>query len=228
MDYANIHLYQGNRHPGANGWADDGHGSITWYINFYVRHQSPSGKPIQITEGGYHNIVTSYRLSEEADGKYAGQPGPEGAFGLLRNDILEKPAFRAVKNLNTILNDRGPDFQPDALNYAFDGCVNDMRQILFQKRNGDFYLTIWLELPSWDPQNSTDLYPSPQEVLFTLLNNHNITRVTLYTFNNNADMNTFSLPITNNQVILNVTDKISIIKLSNRTSTIITDLYQNK
>ena len=239
IDYANIHLYQGNRYPGTNGWGDHGHGSITWYMNFYARYQSPSGKCIQATEGGYHNIISSYGLSEEAEGKYAGrmfceffrrgiyrtywyefvdeaQPGPEGAFGLLRNNVTEKPAFRSVKNLISILSDKGPDFELNSLNYVFDGSINDMRQILFQKRNGDFYLVFWLEVSSWDPQNSTDLYPPTQEIVLTLLNNHNITSSTLYAFNNNADVNTFLLPIIDNQVTLNATDKISIIKLSTR------------
>lgn len=89
-----------------------------------------------------------------------------------------------------------------------------MRNILFQKRDGDFYLAIWLELSSWDPQTSTDLYPPAQKVLLTLFGNHTISSATLYAFNNNADVNTFVLPIDNNQVTLNVTDKISIIKLS--------------
>ena len=251
MDYANIHLYQGNRYPGTEGWSDQGQGSITWFLNFLARHQSPSGKRIQATEGGYHNIYTSYGLSEEAEGKYAGrmfaeffrrgiyrtywyelvdegQPGPEGAFGLLRNNVSEKPAFRAVKNLITILNDKGPNFEVDSLNYVFDGSMNDMRQILFQKCNGDFYLMIWLEASSWNPQTSTDLYPPPQEVLLTLLNNHNVSNATLYVFNNSADINTFILPINNNQVTLNVTDKISIIKLSNHTTLISVDIYQNR
>ena len=48
-----------------------------------------------------------------------GQPGPEGAFGLLRNDVSEKPAFRAVKNLITILSDKGPDFEVGSMNYVY-------------------------------------------------------------------------------------------------------------
>ncbi len=65
-----------------------------------------------------------------------------------------------------------------------------------------------------------DLYPPAQEVLLTLLNNHNITSVTLYAFNNTADVNTSMLPINNNQVTLSVTDKINIIKLSKNTNSI--------
>lgn len=96
-------------------------------MNFYARYQSPSGKCIQATEGGYHNIISSYDLSEEA-------------FGLLRNNVTENPAFRSVKHLISILSGKGPDFEPNSLNYVFNGSTNDIRQILFQKHNGDFYL----------------------------------------------------------------------------------------
>jgi hypothetical protein len=249
IDYANLHIYQYNRWPGSSGWGDHGFGSITWFLNWHAQYQSPSGKRIQATEGGYNNYFPVGGISEEAEGKYTarmlaeffrrgitrtyryelvneGQPGGEGVYGLLRNDISEKPSFRAVKNLITILSDRGPDFTPASLNYVFDGSVNDIRQILFQKRNGDFYLMVWLELPSWDVKANIDLYPPTQQVLLTLLNNHNISTATLYAFNNSADVNTFILPINNNQVTLNVTDKINIIKLSNSTNSILHDLYQ--
>ena len=41
IDYANIHLYQGTHNPGTSGSGDHEQGSITWYINFFARHQSP-------------------------------------------------------------------------------------------------------------------------------------------------------------------------------------------
>ncbi len=147
-----------------------------------------------------------------------GQTGREQVFGLLRNDLSEKPAFRAVKNLIGILGDKGPDFTPTSLNYVLDDSVNNIRQIIFQKRDGDFYLMVWLEVPSWDVDANVDLYPSVQEVLLTLLNNHNILSTTLYAFNSTADVNTSVLPINNNQVVLNVTDKINIVRLSNHTN----------
>jgi hypothetical protein len=156
-----------------------------------------------------------------------GQTGREFLFGLLRNDLSEKPAFRAVKNLITILSDKGADFKPGLLNYVLDDSVDNIRQILFQKRDGDFYLMVWLEVPSWDVDTNIDLYPPAQEVLLTLLNNHNISSATLYAFNNTADVNTSVLSINNNQVVLNVTDKISIVRLSNRTNLIPDGLYQD-
>jgi hypothetical protein len=248
IDYVNLHLYQSDRWPGNNGWGNHGYGSITWALNWLAWYQSPSGKPVQCTEAGYSNEYQGQGVSEEAGGKYTarmfaeyfrrgftrtykyelaneGQSGREGTLGLLRNDISEKPAFRAVKNLITILSDKGPNFVPGSLNYVLDDSVDNIRQILFQKRDGDFYLMIWLELPSWDVNAYKDLYPPAQEVLLTLLNNHNISSATLYAFNNTSDVNTSMLPINNNQVTLSVTDKINIIKLSNRTTSIPHDLY---
>ena len=248
IDYVNLHLYQANRWPGNNGWGDHGYGSITWALNWLAWYQSPSGKPVQSTEAGYSNEYQGQGVSEEAGGKYTarmfaeyfrrgfirtykyelvneGQSGREGTLGLLRNDISAKPAFRAVKNLIAILSDKGPNFVPGSLNYVLDDSVDNIRQILFQKRDGDFYVMIWLELPSWDVNAYKDLYPPAQEVLLTLLNNHNISSATLYAFNNTADVITSVLPINNNQMTLSVTDKISIIKLSNPSTLIPHELY---
>lgn len=250
IDYTNLHLYQGRRWPGANGTGEHGYGSITWFFNYLARHQSPSGKRIQATEAGCYNYVVGGGISEEAEGKYAARmfaeffrrgvartfkyelvdenkQGKEGTFGLLRSNITEKPAFRAVKNLISILSDKGSNFVPDSLNYVLNGSVNDTRQILFQKRDGDFYLMVWLELASWDMNASIDLYPPPQTVVLTLFDNHNISSATLYAFNNNADVNTSVLSINNNQITLNATDKINIIKLSNHTDSIPCVFYQD-
>lgn len=241
IDYVNLHLYQWRRWPGNNGSGDSGYGSITWFLDHQARHQSPSGKPVQATEAGYNNLVLKGGISEEAEGKYTirmfaeffrrgivrtfkyelvnedNKRGTEGVFGLLHGDLSEKPAFRAIKNLITILTDKGPDFAPGALYYLLNGNINNTHQILLQKRDYDFYLMIWLEVPSWDMTTSVDLYPPPQEVVLTLVNNHNISSATFYAFNNSADVNTSILPIIDNKVALNVTDKISILKLSSKT-----------
>ncbi len=116
IDYVNLHMYQGSYWPGMNGLGQNGSYSITWYLNELAPFQSPSGKRVQATETGYHNYIPHGGVSEEADGKYTvrelaeffrcgvyrtskyelvnqGQPGQEGVFGLLRNDLSEKPSF---------------------------------------------------------------------------------------------------------------------------------------
>ncbi len=93
-------MYQLTFWPDNNGWSVNGSRNITWYLDYLVSHQSPSGKCVQATEAEYHNDIENY--------------------GLLRNDLSEKPSFRAVKNLITILCDKGPNFEPDKLNYVLE------------------------------------------------------------------------------------------------------------
>lgn len=238
IDYVNMHPYFGVTWPDFPGWDANGSYSINWFRNYLAPRQSPSGKRIQATETGYHNFIPHNGVSEEADGKYMARTlmeffrrgiyrtykyelvnqnitGQEGNFGLLRADLSEKPSYRAMKNLIAILSDRGPSFESGSLNYTLSGSMDNVRQLLFQKRNGDFYLIVWIEVPSFDIKTKVDLYPPPQQVLLTLLNSTKISSASLYAFNNTSDVNTSSLPINNNQINFNATDKISIIKLSN-------------
>lgn len=237
IDHPNLHIYQ-TYWPGFSNINDTGHAGLTWYFNFIARHQSPSRKAIHATEGGYTNYIPDRGVSEEAEGKYMirlyaelfrrgvvrtcqyelvdeDKQGREGLFGFLRLNVTEKPAFRAVKTLIALLSDRGPDFKPNSLNYAFDGNINNIRHMLLQKRTGTFYLIFWLEVASWDVVTKTDLYPPSQQVILTILSNYNnASNATVYAFDNNADLNSFIVPIENYQVQLNATDKISIIELN--------------
>ena len=250
IDYVNLHMYQWGYWPGNDGWDNkSGIPSITWYVNNLVPQQSPSGKRVQSTETGYQDDIQNAGLSEEADGKYTARifteffrrgiyrtfryelvnqniPGKEGAFGLLCNDLSEKPSFRAVKNLITTLSDKGPIFEPSTLNYVLNGSIDNVRQILFQKRNGNFYLMVWLEVSSWDFNTQINLYPPPQQVVLTLQDSNRISNAMLYTFNNSGDVNTFNLTINNNQMTFNVTDKITILKLSNNSASILPGIYR--
>ncbi|CAF3710773.1 unnamed protein product, partial [Adineta steineri] len=135
-----------------------------------------------------------------------------------RNNLTEKPSFRAVKNLISILNDKGSSFAPNALTYTLTGNLTNVRQLLFQKRNGDFYLMIWNEVSSWDVAHKFDLYSLPQQLQLSLQNDYILADATLYTFNNNADLQTINLSINNNQINFNATDTVSIIRLKNGTN----------
>ena len=84
---------------------------------------------------------------------------------------------------------------------------------------------IWPEVPSSDVDAHINLYPPAQEVLLTLLNDHNISSAILYALNNTTDVNISILPINNNEMFLNVTDKISFMKLNSRNNSILHNLY---
>ena len=237
IDYVNMHPYFGVTWPNFPGWGVNGTYSLDWFLDYLRPRQSPSGKPIQFTETGYHDFIPHNGVTEEADGKYMARSfmeffrrgvyriykyelvnqnitGQEGNFGFLRADLSEKPSFRAVKNLIGILADKGPQFQTNSLDYTLDGTTNDTRQILFQKRNGDFYLVVWLEVESFNITTKVDLYPPPQPLLLTLQDSNKISTATLFAFNNTSDVDKTNLPINNNQIHFNATDKINIIQLS--------------
>ncbi|CAF1353026.1 unnamed protein product [Adineta ricciae] len=236
IDYGNQHIYYWTYWPGFSGYDSNGTRSLDWYLNLLARAQSPSGKPLIATETGHTTFIEVGGLSEEADGKYTARllaeffrrgiyrtykyelvdeeiTGREGFFGLLRNNLTEKASFRAVRNLISILSDKGSAFTPASLNYTLTGNLTNVRQLLFQKRNGDFYLMVWNEVSSWDIRLKFDLYPSPQQLQLNVQGDRILTDVTLYSFNNNADVNVTSLPVINNQVKFNSTDKISILQV---------------
>jgi hypothetical protein len=75
---------------------------------------------------------------------------PEANFGLLRNDGSEKPAYRAVSSLLRLLGDPGPAFTPGPLDYTLDGQLSGVHHTLLQKRDGRFFLALWLERSSYD------------------------------------------------------------------------------
>lgn len=235
LDHPNIHPYQSDRWPGTPGWGNNGYGSLNWTFTYLLARQSPSGKAPQATECGYSTDLSADGLSEEAEGKYTarmyaeffrrgivrtfkyelvneGTSGRELVLGLLRNDLSEKPAFRAVKQLIGLLADPGPAFAVCALPYTVAGSTANVRQLLFQKRNGDFYLLLWQEVPSWDVDANVDLYPAAQTVTVGLPPGA-VTQAVGYAFDNNANISTATYTVGNNVFSLPVTDKITVVKL---------------
>ncbi len=93
-----------------------------------------------------------------------GNDEPESNFGLLRNDLSPKPAFRAVRNLVDLLADPGPRFTPGRLDLSLGGERRDLRTLLLQKRDGRFYLALWRSTSVWDPDRRVPLRPGSAPV----------------------------------------------------------------
>jgi hypothetical protein len=69
-------------------------------------------------------------------------------FGLIQNNgstFTAKPAYTSIQNLISILSDAGSRFTCGALGFNLSGSTNDVHTLLLQKRNGRYYLAIWLE-----------------------------------------------------------------------------------
>ena len=148
-------------------------------------------KPIWATETGYHNAMQQapeghYPAPESVTAKY----GPrmvaeyfrigierlyfyefldegtnpanlEDNFGLIRNDLSEKPIYQALQSTITLLEDQDAgNFLPGSLQYDLSGDLTDVRQVLLQKSNGTFYLLVWQEVSSYNRDTKTELFPA--------------------------------------------------------------------
>lgn len=175
LDYGNFHPYPDGFSP------EEGIGD-----NIERAVGNSGSKPLVATETGYHttegwsgehNAVSeqamatyiprlyleyfrrgvartfSYELLDEKPG----DDDRENNFGLLRNDLSEKPAYTALRNLIAILEDGGPAFTPGAVSYSLGGEAADVQSLLLQKSDGSFYLALWRAADVWDPDAQASL-----------------------------------------------------------------------
>ena len=86
------------------------------------------------------------------------QPGvAEMSWGILRSDGTPKPAYTALKNMISLLDDRGPAFTPGGLTPTLSGTTSATRSTLLQKRDGSYYLALWQEKSVYDILAHRDL-----------------------------------------------------------------------
>lgn len=227
LDYGNIHSYPGGAAPEEN-------------LSFHfasAAHNSGS-KPLMATETGYHSAVGwtgehppvseaamatyiprmyleyfrrgiartfSYELADE------GTSGDrEDNFGLLRNDLSEKPAFAALRNTIEILDDPGPAFEPATLSYTLGGDRSKLHQLLLQKRDGTFYLALWRASSIWDTQTQAPV-DAPSAPL-TLTFDRSVSGVQRYAPNlSPAAVGT--VPVRGNSLSVDVGAQVSILRL---------------
>lgn len=78
----------------------------------------------------------------------------ESNYGIMYNDGTPKPAYGALKNLLILLADRGPAFEPGSLSYSLGGTTGTIRQALFEKRDGRFYLVLWNDVRVYDVKSA--------------------------------------------------------------------------
>ncbi|MBF2025188.1 MAG: hypothetical protein IGS48_00265 [Oscillatoriales cyanobacterium C42_A2020_001] len=190
LDAGNMHSYAGGNLPSQD--LDTKWIPLTQIV-------SGSNKPIVATEAGWHNAIADPAppqpaVSEQVSAKYIPRlfleyfnrnvrrafvyeliderpaPNQENNFGLLRVDGTPKPAFTALKNLIALLKDPGVEFQPQSLSYQLTGNVASVHHTVLQKRDRRFYIVLWQEVPSFDPQTKTNLTVPEQSVTLSFSN----------------------------------------------------------
>ena len=194
MTYNNIHLYFGGRNPGSAGWGGgdaegNNYGSLAWWVD--QAHLDAPTAPVMITETGYMTYPQTnvpYTLPESVAASYVprtlalafthgvkrtylyelldevSSPG----YGILRSDLSAKPAYTALQSLIKNLGDPGASFAPGKLNYKLTGGDGSLNHLLLQKRDGSFWLVLWLEQSSYNPATNTPTPVAPQGVTLTI------------------------------------------------------------
>jgi hypothetical protein len=97
------------------------------------------------------------------DGDGAADTGP----GLL-DAGSPTPAYAAVASLLALLDDLPGQADPGRLRFRLTGSVANLRHQLLQKRDGHFWLALWVERPGWDPASGQELAVPDQPVTVAL------------------------------------------------------------
>ena len=232
FDEANLHNYLGGRNPGTAGWGGGGYGSITWNISLATG--TWPGKPVVTTETGYVNDLNNPQgIPEEISGRYlprvfleqwlhgikrtysyelvdVGSTAKDNGYGLLHSDFSAKPAYNAVKNVLGVLSDPGPAFPPAGLEYKLSGNLASVDHLLLQKRDGRFFLAVWVEQPSYDVNAKRTLPVPGQSVTITT---GQPARIIAHWLDGSGNMQTTALGSGTTQTV-EVTDVVMILEIS--------------
>ena len=158
MDAGNLHDYSGlhPESPHGGGWGIS-------VLDAVQRYRLVAGaKPLWVTENGYKlsgSISGHPAVTERAAAKYLPRQflthfahnvhrfyiyqlinDNDEDFGLLNNDGSTRHQYWSVKRFITLFNDPGPSFETGSLDYRLVGDTTNVNHVLFQKRNGRFYL----------------------------------------------------------------------------------------
>ena len=234
----NLHVYFGGRNPGSTGWGaqdseDNAYGSFAWWLD-QAAIDAP-GLPSVITETGYMTFpstTTPYTLPESVEASYmprtllvAFNHGIQKtyfyelldevsspAYGLLNTDLTPKPAFNALKNLLSVLSDPATSaFTPGSLQYSVTGGDSTLNHLLLQKRDGSFWLVLWLEQSSWNPVTSQPVVVTPQNISIELTSSYQAAKD--YQFDSTGNATAFNQSMNDNSTSLTVSDQVSIVQI---------------
>jgi len=167
VDLGNAHPYNGTSNPEATNISTYLFYSLVAWPGRLLE-ESENGYSTIATSSGVSEAVQAkwiprllldnYRLGVQRTFLYelndAEEPGSTGDyfhhFGLVEltgtnpNTFKTKASYAAVQNLITILSDKGAAFTPGFFSYELSGTTTDVHELALQKRNGTYYLALWV------------------------------------------------------------------------------------
>ena len=113
--------------------------------------------PRLLLENYMHGIPRTYLYEFLDEAPDPGLKDNQLHWGLIRSDGTEKPAFKALKNLISELDDHTALSNPHPLTWSLSSTRSVIDHILLEKSNGEFYLILWQEVPSFDTRRQVEI-----------------------------------------------------------------------
>ncbi len=238
IDYGNMHNYFSTFNPGTKGWGNHmwagTYGSIQYNEN--LARQICGSKPIQSTETGWGSTPSGARntLDDVVQGKYVSRlyfvqynagivrtfdyefldSDKSGQiytnFGMVDSDLQPKPAYYAVQAIIADLADTSVPFTTTPLRYAASGQLRNVKHTVLEKSDGSYYVALWLEVPGW--KDGSPISVAPQRIEITTANP--MSSASVMRVNDQGHPSTSELHEDGHHVTLDVTDSVSILKLT--------------
>jgi hypothetical protein len=231
INLGNMHDYFGNFNPetgpyGGGFYNCGGYGGMPF--DMCLAQMVGVGEPVISTETGYKSgaglsdaiigryevrtLFESLRLGVNRTYLYELIDDPSGNWGLLTGGFAPRPAYTAIHNVLSLLNDIN-FAQPGKLTYTLAGETQNVHHVLLQKSNGTFYLAIWLGVRSADPNNPSTIYNvAPQNL--TLTASTPIGGEVTYVLDDSGNMTSTTGELTNGSLRIVATDRVTLIALS--------------
>jgi hypothetical protein len=191
LDLGNIHPYTGGKSPNPEHMRSElakasrvaGPRKPVWATEagFHnaLNHRTDGQPPVSERVGAVYLLRTflehfqdgvkrtyAYELIDEKPDPRRREP--EQHFGLLRNDYTPKPAYKALKNLLTLVgrDDARPRLRP--LRLAVSGAGPDVRRLVLQKADGTYLVALWRTASIWDTERRRALGVRPDALTVSL------------------------------------------------------------
>src|SRR5450432_1336376 len=143
--------------------------------------EAAQGKYVPRLYLDYFNAGISHTSVYELVDEHTSQSDAEANYGMLRNDGSPKPAYNALKNMLGLLADPGGQYSAGSLNFSLAGTTGTIRQALFQKRDGRFYLVLWNDVLVFNINSKSNITNAAVPVTVTFGSAHNVSVYQPYT-----------------------------------------------
>ncbi|MFZ5832471.1 MAG: hypothetical protein ACOY3P_20485 [Planctomycetota bacterium] len=194
VDVANLHAYPGGRPPERTladylRWSRPMYGELPHVITETGYHTALDNPPhmhkpasqaakadymprlhLDYFRAGIERAYSYQFVDDRTDEDCRKRDGAvqEAHFGLVDYQLRPTPAYHAVKNLIAILDDVPGDLAAQSLEYSITGPKGELRRLLLEKHNGEFYLAVWRTATVWDEKERKDIVLPPAAVTVQL------------------------------------------------------------